>query len=196
MPPAGLSAKSCGIEDFQWHLALTASLWSCDAARHKSGTSRTVSAKAQSSWRQRRACQWRSVLTVRPSLLDIRAVNSVSGTPLRVSPPEGLRHEERVRDVVFSPDGEVMLSGSNDNTRLWGMFASGTQIGFPIQHQGPVVAVAFAPDGKNFLTTSSDGTVHVWDTYLHQPVVPSSGRTGRSKRLRSLPTASHWLPAA
>ena len=92
-----------------------------------------------------------SVRTARPSLSDIRAVklrlwDAVTGLAVGAL----MRHEERVRDVVFSPDGEVMLSGSNDNTaRLWDV-ASGKQIGFPTA-QGPVVAVAFSPDGKIFL---------------------------------------------
>jgi WD40 repeat protein len=65
--------------------------------------------------------------------------------------------------VAFSPDGEVVLTGSGDWTaRLWDT-ATGKPIGMPFHHDSGVVAVAFTSTGDAVLTKSEDGDVRRWE---------------------------------
>jgi WD40 repeat protein len=65
--------------------------------------------------------------------------------------------------IAFSPDGQKIISGSEDGTlRLWDL--QGNQIGetFP-SHQEQIWAVAFSPDGEMVVSGSNDGTLRIWD---------------------------------
>ncbi|WP_254568137.1 caspase family protein [Oscillatoria sp. HE19RPO] len=72
-------------------------------------------------------------------------------------------HQGWVNAVAFSPEGETIVSGSNDRTlRLW------NQKGEPIgessrRHQGSVNAVAFSPNGKYIVSASDDKTLRLWN---------------------------------
>jgi WD40 repeat protein/energy-coupling factor transporter ATP-binding protein EcfA2 len=72
-------------------------------------------------------------------------------------------HENSVYSVAFSPDGKLIVSGSEDNTvRLWDI--QGNPIGQPFQgHERSVSSVAFSPDGKLIVSGSEDNTVRLWD---------------------------------
>jgi WD40 repeat protein len=73
-------------------------------------------------------------------------------------------HSGLVNCVAFSPDGKLVLTGSEDGTaRLWET-GSGQQVGTLEGHSESVRSVAFSPDGKLILTGSYDGTTHSWET--------------------------------
>lgn len=81
-------------------------------------------------------------------------------------------HQASVLAVAFSPDGKIIVSGSDDRTlRLWQL--DGTPIGQPFYgHQASVGSVAFSPDGKIIASGSDDGTVRLWKldgTPISQP---------------------------
>ncbi len=64
--------------------------------------------------------------------------------------------------MVYSPNGEQIASGSNDNTvRLWD--ALGGELRYTLQgHQGPVRSVAYSPNGQQ-IASGSGNTVRLWD---------------------------------
>jgi WD40 repeat protein len=70
--------------------------------------------------------------------------------------------EMSVRSVVFSPDGALLASGSEDKTvRLWRV-----EDGAPLQtlkgHSSFVASLAFSPDGQMLASGSEDKTVKLW----------------------------------
>ena len=73
-------------------------------------------------------------------------------------------HTAAVRRAVFSPDGKLVVSVSEDKRVIVWDFASRKQLKVLTDHQGWVVSVNFSPDGKMFATASVDQTVIVWDT--------------------------------
>ena len=103
--------------------------------------------------------------------------------------------------VAFSPDGQRIVSGSDDSTvRVWDA-ATGQPVGQPLTgHTGAVTSVAFSPDGKRIVSGSCDKTVRLWDADTGQPVgEPLTGHTdavssvafspdGTPDRLRQLRT--------
>ncbi|MEM9264633.1 MAG: caspase family protein [Cyanobacteria bacterium P01_F01_bin.13] len=72
-------------------------------------------------------------------------------------------HRSSVRAVAFSPQGDRIVSGSDDNTlRLWDR--EGNPIGAPLEgHRSSVRAVAFSPQGDRIVSGSTDSTLRLWD---------------------------------
>jgi len=71
-------------------------------------------------------------------------------------------HSDGVLSVVFSPDGQSILTGSRDNTAiLWNL--QGEQIQEFKGHTSAVLSVAFSPDGQFILTGSADNTAILWN---------------------------------
>ncbi|MFG5121782.1 WD40 repeat domain-containing protein [Methylorubrum sp. POS3] len=77
-------------------------------------------------------------------------------------------HKGRVTSVAFSPDGNHVLSGSEDKTlRLWetdtGRFIRSFE-----GHQDGVNAVAFSKDGRRVLSGDGDGKLRLWEANTGQ----------------------------
>jgi len=71
-------------------------------------------------------------------------------------------HEDKVRSVVFSLDGNTLVSGGCDHTvRLWNV-ETGTCIRNFGKHENWVLKVAYAPNGEMVASASADRMVRLW----------------------------------
>lgn len=96
------------------------------------------------------------------------------------------KHKKTVRSVAYSPDGNLIATGSEDNTALvwqqvggqWqstalidpsiaesssGIQASGFAKPEPQSHKGFVQTATFSHDGKFIVTASRDNTAKIWN---------------------------------
>ncbi|MFB2897640.1 WD40 repeat domain-containing protein [Aerosakkonemataceae cyanobacterium BLCC-F50] len=72
-------------------------------------------------------------------------------------------HQQIVQTVTFSPDGQMLATGSYDNTvKLWRR--DGSLFNTLSGHKDAVMSVRFSPDGKMIASGSQDGTVRLWDS--------------------------------
>ena len=72
-------------------------------------------------------------------------------------------HRGNVLDVAFSPDGNHILSASEDGTaRIWSA-ATGTLERTLRGHSEAVDSAAYSEDGSRVVTAGADGTVRVWN---------------------------------
>ena len=103
----------------------------------------------------------RAGMFARPMLGD--AVQYLSLSFSEHPPIAVLNHSGPVSGAVYSPDGERVLSWSEDKTlRLWDA-ATGAAIDAPLRHEEAVEGAVYSPDGKRILSWSEDKTLRLWD---------------------------------
>ncbi|KAJ5816310.1 NACHT and WD40 domain protein [Penicillium robsamsonii] len=75
-------------------------------------------------------------------------------------------HSSSVQSVAFSPNGQLLASGSLDKTlRLWDTATGALQQTLE-GHTDWVESVAFSPDGRLLASSSNDKTICLWDTAI------------------------------
>lgn len=89
-------------------------------------------------------------------------------------------HWDRISAMASSPDGQMLLTGSGDNTAILWDIATGNRLRTFAGHTWEVEDVAFSPDGKWVATASGDQTVCIWEA-----------ATG--KKLRTLQANIPWV---
>jgi len=74
-----------------------------------------------------------------------------------------LQHKGSVWSAVFSPDGQLVVTASWDDTaRVWEA-TTGKELAVLRGHTGLVRSAVFSLDGQLVVTASQDGTARVWD---------------------------------
>ncbi|HBE19140.1 MAG TPA: hypothetical protein DEG17_05830 [Cyanobacteria bacterium UBA11149] len=70
-------------------------------------------------------------------------------------------HKDDVRDVTFSPDGELIATASNDRTvKIWNR---GGKLLYTLKgHRDRIYSVTFSPDSQTIASASRDDTVRLW----------------------------------
>jgi WD40 repeat protein len=72
-------------------------------------------------------------------------------------------HHSFVSDLIFTPDGKLLISSSGDETiRLWD-WATREPAGVLRGHLGEVDGLALAPDGRTLASRCKDGSIYLWD---------------------------------
>jgi len=87
-------------------------------------------------------------------------------------------HSAVVNAIIFSPDGQLLASASDDRTvRLWDP-STGTPCGTLEGHSDSVVAVAFSPDGQLLASALYDKSVRLWDVETKETIqtLPTGNR--------------------
>ncbi|NER26679.1 MAG: protein kinase [Symploca sp. SIO1C4] len=90
-------------------------------------------------------------------------------------------HSGTVYAIAFSPDGQILASGSADKTiKLWQLkmaWEIRTLGGWFSKHSDAVRAVAFSPNGKIIASGSDDKTIKLWNVRNGQHFCTLSGHS-------------------
>jgi WD40 repeat protein len=77
-------------------------------------------------------------------------------------------HTDRVRSIAFNLAGDLLASGSDDQTlRIWDT-RSEQCLNTLYGHTDLVKSVAFSSDGDRLASSSNDGTIRIWDVRTWQ----------------------------
>jgi WD40 repeat protein/energy-coupling factor transporter ATP-binding protein EcfA2 len=86
-------------------------------------------------------------------------------------------HTDTVNVARFSPDGQRIVTASNDESaRVWDAH-TGQQLTILEGHTAPVTGADFSPDGQRIVTASWDHTARVWDASTGQLLTILQGHT-------------------
>ena len=91
----------------------------------------------------------------------------------QVYPLEG--HRECVRAVAFSPDGQILASGSEDHDIILWDWQTAQPIRLLDGHTDKVTAVAISPNSQILASGSDDKTIKLWDLQTGREIVTLFG---------------------
>lgn len=86
-----------------------------------------------------------------------------TGNPREITINTISEHYELVQSLAFSPNGEILASGSGDKTiKLWSL-KENKEIGTLTGYGDTVTSLDFSPTGEYLAGGSTDATVKLWD---------------------------------
>ena len=89
------------------------------------------------------------------------SINLKAQTQPRLVLPVG--HTKRINSAVFSPDGKLALTASDDKTSRIYEVASGNELQVLSGHTEQIRSAVFSSDGKLALTASDDSTSRIYE---------------------------------
>ena len=105
-------------------------------------------------------------------------------------------HKDYIHSAVFSPDGQHVVTASEDQTaRLW-KTATGTLVAELTGHTHPVFFATFSPDNQQVITASRDSTARLWKTATGTLVAELTGHTGPVETAAFSPNGQHIITAS
>lgn len=89
------------------------------------------------------------------------------------------KHDGPVEQAAFSPDGQLILTASDDRiARVWSAL-DGHLVATLRGHTDKIVDAQFSPDSRRIVTASDDHTARVWDSLNGQLVLVLNGHTDK-----------------
>jgi WD40 repeat protein len=104
-----------------------------------------------------------------------------------------LKHNDGVLYAAFSPDGQCIVTASEDFSAIVWDANTGRQITPPLKHANQVWKAAFSPDGKWVATASVDGTARVWSAETGEPLTAPLRHLGGQTEVNFLDDGEHLL---
>ncbi len=88
------------------------------------------------------------------------------------------RHSNWVRSAAYSPDGEHIVTASDDQTaRIWDV-TTWQEVRTLNGHAAAVYSAAYSPNGKFVVTASEDRTARIWDAVSGRELRRLGGHNG------------------
>ncbi|MDA1038831.1 MAG: protein kinase [Planctomycetota bacterium] len=105
-------------------------------------------------------------------------------------------HVRSILDIAFMPDGERVVTASDDGTaRIWET-ATGREMHVLRAHNGAVEKVLHTPDGRRIITASPDGTVRIWHASSGRELISLPGSRETPRAIALDPTGTRLVTAA
>jgi WD40 repeat protein len=95
----------------------------------------------------------------------------------RTTPGHGGLPSADILSVSFSPDGDVLAAGSQDQTIKRWKLSNGQHLQTDSRHGHFVYSVVYSHDGKVLLSAGGDDTLRIWDADRGEPVWTYTGHT-------------------
>ena len=112
----------------------------------------------------------------------------------RISERNQVWHQDSVINANFSPNGEQIITASDDHTaRIWDR--TGKLVAQLTGHHGPVRSANYSPNGQLIITASDDKTARIWDT-TGQEVAQLTGHQGAVISASFSPDGQHIITTA
>jgi WD40 repeat protein len=105
-------------------------------------------------------------------------------------------HSSYINSLVLSSNGQVLISGSADQTiKIWN-FNTGEEILTLTGHSSFVNRLALTPDGRLLVSTSADQTIKIWEIATGQAIRTLNGHTSPVNALVITPDGRYLISAS